>query len=68
MINMLKKNLLLLILTFFLTGCTKFAVPVQTQTHPATSNQPVSIIKLSPLLDLNEEESLKKIAAINDAL
>lgn len=65
---MLKKNLLLLILTFFLTGCTKFAVPIQTQTHPATSNQPISIIELSPLLDLNEEESLKKLADSNDEL
>ena len=40
-----------------ITGCTSYKLPIQTENHPASSDTVTSQIKLSPILDLDENKN-----------
>lgn len=45
-----------IVITFlFLTSCASYNIPIQTESHPACTEAPTTVIVLSPILDIENE-------------
>ena len=41
-------------------SCTSYRIPIQTENHPASTDAVVYQIELSPILDINENNSIEE--------
>lgn len=51
------KNIIFFVLIFFVAGCARYKIPVQTENHPASIQAEVAQIELSSILNLPQESS-----------
>jgi len=52
---MLKETIIFLVL--FLTSCASYKIPIQTTDHPASTGLEAPQVELSPILDINENNT-----------
>ncbi len=48
-----------LLIFLFFTGCASYKIPIQSDSHPASSDATVSQIELSPILDISDSSRIE---------